>query len=68
MSRTPLDSRIICSTRKVWYIAVAGRETLPGAMTNLHEFVTRVERDRVWSAIIDMRRLTGYPPESDIEL
>lgn len=65
MAREILDSRVIGDTTKVWYIAVAGDETLDGAMTNLHEFGARIERDHIWGAIIDLRRLSAYPPAPD---
>lgn len=59
MARTNLANTLICKAPRIWYLAVAGEETVQGAMTNLQDLQTRLRNDHLKGAIVDFRRLTG---------
>jgi len=59
MARTNLANMLICKTPRIWYLAVAGEETVQGAMTNLQNLQNQLHTDRLQGAVIDFRRLTG---------
>lgn len=67
MPRANLENTLICKRPRIWYLAVAGQETVLGAMSNLQELQRRVERDHIQGAIFDFRKLDGYDPQQDWE-
>ncbi|WP_440959062.1 hypothetical protein ACFELO_02850 [Oceanicaulis sp. LC35] len=67
MTRANLASMLISKRPRIWYLAVAGAETVRGAMGNLQELQRRITTDRIQGAIFDFRKLDGYDPQQDWE-
>ena len=65
MTRKNLSSMLISKRPRIWYLAVAGVETVHGAMGNLQELQRRVQSDHIQGAIFDFRKLDGYDPNQD---
>ena len=65
MTRTNLSNMLISKRPRIWYLAVAGMETVRGAMGNLQELQRRIETDHIQGAIFDFRKLDGYDPMQD---
>lgn len=65
MTRTNLSSMLISKRPRIWYLAVAGIETVHGAMGNLQELQRKVQSEHIQGAIIDFRKLDGYDPNQD---
>lgn len=67
MMRTNLANMLISRRPRIWYLAVAGQETVRGAMGNLQELQRKVQSERIQGAIFDFRKLDGYDPKQDWE-